>query len=529
MFLYKRPINIFNSVTMKIPIPERPALHEGQRGISLIVAASTNGGIGVSDTNSLPWHLPSDMKHFREITSKVPQKKDESAIFNAVIMGRKTYESIPARYRPLENRLNIVLSKNAPDIANVNFSELSISEPIFAPSLDQAMAICISPELIRQIHKVFIIGGASIYKQVLDASSAYFSYLQSIFITRVEGCDDKCDILVPELASSHRFWSDASIFHQEGPSTTACDNQADGTKLELRFEKWIRNNEEEGQYLKLIHQIISNGVFKEDRTGVGTKSLFGAQMRFSLRDGQLPLLTTKRVFWRGVVEELFWFIKGDTNANHLRDKNIHIWDGNGSREFLDSLGLTDRKEGDLGPVYGFQWRHFGASYSDCDADYADKGVDQLKNIVASLKNNPNDRRMLLCAWNPISIPLMALPPCHVLSQFYVAEGRLSCQLYQRSADMGLGVPFNIASYSLLTILLAKASGLQCGELVHTLGDAHVYTNHIEPLQEQLLRAPRAFPYLHFRRHPAYLEDYSMDDFDLVDYNPYPLIKMDMAV
>lgn len=205
------------------------------------------------------------------------------------------------------------------------------------------------------------------------------------------------------------------------------------------------------------------GTLRGDRTGTGTYAVFGAQMRYSLRDNIFPLLTTKRVFWRAVVEELLWFIRGSTNANELKAKNIRIWDGNSSRQFLDSLGFTERDEGDLGPVYGFQWRHYGAEYKGMHEDYTNKGIDQLKNVIETIKNNPNDRRILMCAWNPIDIPKMALPPCHCLVQFFVANDELSCQLYQRSADMGLGVPFNIASYSLLTCMMAHVTGLKVSE------------------------------------------------------------------
>jgi dihydrofolate reductase / thymidylate synthase len=216
----------------------------------------------------------------------------------------------------------------------------------------------------------------------------------------------------------------------------------------------------EQQYLAIIKDILTSGVFRSDRTGVGTLSKFGVQMRFSLRDSTLPLLTTKRVFWRGVAEELLWFISGDTNAKTLQDKDIHIWDGNGSREFLDKCGLAHREVGDLGPVYGFQWRHFGAKYDTMHASYDGLGVDQLAQVVDKLKHNPTDRRIILSAWNPAALPEMALPPCHMFAQFYVSHGELSCQMYQRSADMGLGVPFNIASYALLTYLLAKVTGLK---------------------------------------------------------------------
>lgn len=288
-------------------------------------------------------------------------------------------------------------------------------------------------------------------------------------------------------------------------------------------------NMQEMQYLETIRRIIDTGHKREDRTGVGTLSIFGTQMRYSLRDNIIPLLTTKRVFFRGVAEELLWFIRGRTNAKDLQAKNIHIWDGNSTREFLDASGFTDRKEGDLGPVYGFQWRHFGAKYKTCEDDYTGEGIDQLSEVINRIKNNPNDRRIIMSAWNPIDIPQMALPPCHCLAQFFVANGELSCQLYQRSADMGLGIPFNIASYALLTHMIAHVTGLKAGELVHTTGDTHVYLNHVEPLEEQLRRVPKPFPTLHFKRNVQSIDEFQMEDFEIRGYNPYPTIKMEMAV
>lgn len=252
-------------------------------------------------------------------------------------------------------------------------------------------------------------------------------------------------------------------------------------------------------------------------------------MRFSLRDGVFPLLTSKRVFWRGVVEELLWLIKGCTDSKELAKRKVHIWDDNGSKEFLENLGQGHREEGDLGPVYGHQWRHFGAKYEDCHSSYEGKGVDQLAQVIDRIKNKPECRRILMSAWNPVDLPQMALPPCHVMCQFYVADGELSCQMYQRSCDMGLGVPFNIASYSLLTCLIAQVCGLKPGEFVHTLGDAHVYNNHIEPLREQLTRVPRAFPTLKINPDVKDINDFTYDDLTLEDYKPMKTIKMKMAV
>ncbi|CAH1388714.1 unnamed protein product [Nezara viridula] len=290
-----------------------------------------------------------------------------------------------------------------------------------------------------------------------------------------------------------------------------------------------KENVDEMQYIDHLKKILSSGVKKDDRTGVGTLSIFGAQMRYSLRDGILPLLTTKKVYWRSVLKELIWFISGSTNAKVLSENNVHIWDKNSSREFLDSLNFTDREEGDLGPVYGFQWRHFGAKYENMHSDYKGQGVDQLQNIIKMLKENPDDRRMILSAWNPVDLPQMALPPCHCLAQFYVANGELSCQLYQRSADMGLGVPFNIASYAFLTHMIAHIVDLKPGDFIHTLGDSHIYLNHVKSLEVQITRVPKPFPTISFKRKIENIDDFKFEDIIVSNYNPDAKIDMEMAV
>lgn len=294
-------------------------------------------------------------------------------------------------------------------------------------------------------------------------------------------------------------------------------------------------NTEELQYLDLCKRIIEEGEFRPDRTGTGTYSIFAPpQLRFNLRDNAFPLLTTKRVFTKGIILELLWFIAGCTDGKKLSEQGVKIWEGNGSREYLDSIGLTGRREGDLGPIYGFQWRHFGAKYKTCDDDYTGQGVDQLQNVIDKLKTNPYDRRIIMSAWNPADFALMALPPCHIFSQFYVnfpknGKPQLSCLLYQRSCDMGLGVPFNIASYALLTIMIAHICDMEPGEFIHTLGDAHVYKDHVDALKEQISRTPRAFPKLFIKRKVESIDDFKYDDFEIVDYHPHPKIQMKMSV
>ncbi|MFA5324888.1 MAG: thymidylate synthase [Bacteroidales bacterium] len=262
------------------------------------------------------------------------------------------------------------------------------------------------------------------------------------------------------------------------------------------------------QYLDLIRYIEENGVFKEDRTGTGTKSIFGYQMRFNLADG-FPLLTTKKLHLKSIIYELLWFIAGDTNIKYLTDHGVTIWN-----EWADS-------NGDLGPVYGHQWRSWPTPEGG--------KIDQLSNVIEQLKKNPDSRRHIVSAWNVAEVEKMALPPCHSLFQFYVANKKLSCQLYQRSADVFIGVPFNIASYALLTQMIAQVCGYSVGDFVHTLGDAHIYTNHFEQVQTQLTREPRILPKMIINPDKKDIFSFEFEDFNLIDYNPYPGIKAPIAV
>ncbi|TGZ83940.1 thymidylate synthase [Ascodesmis nigricans] len=314
-------------------------------------------------------------------------------------------------------------------------------------------------------------------------------------------------------------------------STTASTNTASSTSVSTST---TAHDHEEHQYLLLVRRILQEGFVREDRTGTGTISLFAPpQLRFSLRNNTLPLLTTKRVHLPSILHELLWFISGSTSATALSPLT-KIWDANGSREALDYLGFTSRETGDLGPVYGFQWRHFGAKYVDHKTDYTGQGVDQLAEVMHKLQHKPTDRRIILSAWNPADIPQMALPPCHMFAQFYVSnEKELSCQLYQRSADMGLGVPFNVASYALLTHILAHCAGLKAKELVHVIGDAHVYKDHVEALERQLKRVPKSWPTVKITTEGGggieEVDKLKFEDFVVEGYEPHPGIKMKMSV
>lgn len=262
------------------------------------------------------------------------------------------------------------------------------------------------------------------------------------------------------------------------------------------------------QYLDLMKHVLDHGARKDDRTGTGTLSVFGHQMRFDLRQG-FPLLTTKKLHLRSIIHELLWFLKGETNTRYLKENGVSIWD-----EWAD-------ESGDLGPIYGFQWR----SWPTDDGGH----VDQIKQVIDQIRNSPDSRRIIVSAWNVGQIDQMALPPCHAFFQFYVADGHLSCQLYQRSADIFLGVPFNIASYALLLMMMAQVTGLKAGDFIHTLGDAHIYSNHLEQAKEQLQRQPRALPAMRINPDRTSIEDFVFEDFELLNYDPMPHIKAPVAV
>jgi len=291
-------------------------------------------------------------------------------------------------------------------------------------------------------------------------------------------------------------------------------------------------NNEELQYLNLIKTILEDGFLEEGRNGK-TKSIFGGSMRFSLKNGKVPILTTKKVAWKTCLKELLWFIRGETDNKILQNQNVHIWDGNSSKDFMESVGLGHYPEGILGQIYGYQWRHFNAQYDVTNGSILDEnkpGIDQLQYIIDQLKNpaTRNSRRLIMTAWNPCQLNEMVLPPCHVMCQFNVHDGnKLSCALYQRSVDVPLGSPFNIASYSFLTHLLAKHCDLEPYEFIYFMGNCHIYQEHLDSIKEQIERTPYEFPILEIERKRENINDYVVDDFKVIDYISHDVIKMKM--
>jgi len=483
----------------------------------ILAATKETGGIGSNGT--LPWSLPKDMKHFKETTTKT---KDENKR-NAVIMGRTTWESIPEKYRPMKGRINVVLTRTmSTEKFHETYPVKSEEKPLVFSNFDDAINALSWEPYKELVENVFVIGGVQVYETAIK-----YPLLNRVILTEVEKefeCDRHFNLKQFGLEEVER----SEPVEDKDSTWQIVTYQRTKTAIPWSPDGSIKNLEEI-QYLDMVRECIEKGVKRGDRTGVGTLSVFGRTMRYSLRDNVFPLLTTKSVFWRGVAQELFWFIKGSTNANELANKKIHIWDGNGTKEFLEGRGLGHREAGDLGPVYGFQWRHFGAEYVDMHTDYSGKGVDQLMNVIKMINTNAESRRIIMTAWNPKAQPEMALPPCHMMAQFYVANGELSCMMYQRSCDMGLGVPFNIASYALLTRLVAQVCDLKPGDFVHVLGDTHVYLNHVDPLKTQLEREPYPFPKLYLNPNIKDIEQFTYEDIKIVGYKKHPKIKMEMAV
>ena len=453
---------------------------------NIVVSVNNHNLIGEND--DLLIHSKKDMKNFQNITIS-PNVK------NILIMGYKTWLSIPESKRPLKDRFNIILSRNH-SIVEDNNTKLY-------RSLDEAFNAC--KDLKGEI---FVIGGSQIFSECCKPE--YKNNLSKIYLTKFN--DDYHPRDTTHSFPIHLF-DDMKLINESGMENEMCsrphiDNQEKSFLQEYLSETYTKTiqftfniyqnkseiNEEESQYLNLLERVLNEGIETESRNSK-VFSLFGEKMIFDLSKG-FPLLTTKKVGYKTILRELLWFIKGSTSNQELINKNVHIWSQNSSREFLDSRGLN-YQEGDLGPVYGFQWRHFGSEYESSDSDYSNKGIDQLKYVIDLIKNDPHSRRIILSAWNPVDLDKMALPPCHVLCQFHVdtQNNKLDCQLYQRSGDMFLGVPFNIGSYAFLTCILAKITNYKPGKLIHILGDTHIYESHIDSVKTQIKRIPYIFPQL----------------------------------
>jgi len=461
----------------------------------VIVAMDKKGGIG--RCNKLPWprdgEYKLDMQFFRETTQS-----------QAVIMGYNTFQSLNLNGKPLPNRLNIIVSIAHYDELCDTFKDNNEQVQIHS-SLHTAVAAGQKYERQAQGNKCFVIGGAGIYAEYMqwyNPAGYYYSKFDEDF---------NCDRFVPPKLLD------------------MCDTFGVGkSKIVINWQ--------ENQYMELFQTVLAKGHRKGDRTGTGTFSLFSpGQLDFDLSDNNIPVLTTKRVALKtGVIPELIWFLSGKTDTSILEAQKCNIWKGNTSAEFLKKRGLP-WKEKDLGPGYGFQWRHCGAEYKGMDHNYTGQGMDQVQFLIDELRNNPDSRRMVMSSWIPYALDDMALPPCHILYQLYTYEQNgercLEAQMYQRSADSFLGVPFNITSYAILTHMIANVVGMKATRLVFCYGDYHIYSNHEEQVRQQLTRDPRPFPKIKFNRDlkGTSIFDVTNKDFEIIGYNPYGKISAPMAV
>ena len=475
--------------------------------------------------NNLLFNIPEDIKHFKKITS-YEYKKGEK---NIVIMGYNTWCSIPNKYKPLNNRINIIITKN-------HFNEMNemIDENI---KVFNDFNLCYKYlSNADMLGEKFIIGGGTLYNYVY---SNYLSVINKVYETIINYNIIKSNhthytsltnthYLYPELNFRIDTYNNFKLMNKrycdQDMVKVICNGESfHGVTYNIyQNEKYINN--EEKQYLDVMKSILYKNNIKDSRNST-VISQFGEKLVFDLRKG-FPLLTTKKMPFKTILRELLWFISGSTDNDVLNEKNVHIWDQNSSKEFLEERGLN-YEENDLGPVYGFQWRHFGATYNDRHTDYTSLGVDQLQNVIDLIKTDPTSRRIILSAWNPLDLDKMALPPCHVMIQFSIDKEFIDAQMYQRSGDMFLGVPFNIASYSLLLHIIGSITGYTPRYFHHVLGDTHIYMNHIDAVNEQIHRIPNAFPELILKEKINDIDKIDETIFELLNYNPYPGIKAEM--
>lgn len=478
--------------------------------VCAIVAVGRN--LGISNSEGIPWYIPDDLKHFKTLT-----------LGHVVIMGSKTFMSLPDSVRPLPQRFNIVLTKTPNDPM---FTQYKTDKNVMFTTYEDCCDYISSQKTYINLNKtLFIIGGSEIYK-------LFSNVFTRIYLTHIDKnvTDDDTNSIkyFPNITKQFEITSYSDNFCFQG--TTYRFITYDRKNMNTIYLNETTNHDRE--YLRLCHKVLDNGEYRKDRTGTGTMSIFGEQMRFDI-SSTIPILTTKRIPWKSCIEELLWFLRGDTNAKLLDDKGVKIWNDNSSRHFLDERGLHHLQEGDCGANYSFQWKHFGAEYVDCNTEYSRQGTDQIAYIENLLKNDKYSRRIFLSGWNPNDLNKTVLPPCHVSAQFYVDKNdKLHCHMYQRSCDMFLGVPWNILSYSVLTYILAIRCNLNGpGSLVISTGDTHIYNDHINQVKTQLKRDVLCNSKLEVNPEIKNKEwnQITIDDFHIIGYYPHPSIKGKMSV
>jgi dihydrofolate reductase / thymidylate synthase len=476
-----------------------------------IACLNTNRAIGLN--SQLLYKIPSDMQWFKEKTSYINLLKQK----NIILMGRKTFESLPNK-KPLKDRLNIVISSNA-DKLKKTYKYTGLK---FFKSIDDSLNYCDKNN--ENFNNLYVCGGGKIYEHFIKNDLLDHIYINQI----VEPNLNIGDVFFPEICKKKYNLNSSTKIIYDKKGVLIGENIKYGIKYEPQIYSRYQNSEEQ-RYLNLLKEVSILGNERKSRNSI-TYSKFGLHLDFCLQNRTFPLLTTKKVHFKSVVHELLWFLSGKTNIEYLKKNKVNIWDKNTSVEFLKKNNL-DYKDGETGPIYGFQWRHFNARYLGDTTDYTGKGVDQIQNVIDLINNEPMSRRIFMSAWNPCQLDEMCLPPCHVSYQFYVTynernEKLLSCMMYQRSGDLFLGIPFNIASTALLTYLIGNITNCIPDKIYITIGDAHVYENHLVSVKEQLNRKSFRFPTIKIKKKKN-INDFEINDIELIGYNSHDKIKADM--
>jgi dihydrofolate reductase/thymidylate synthase len=460
-----------------------------------LIASVDSVNFGIGFNGQVLYSVKEDFQRFKRITTTT----SDSTKMNAILMGRKTYLSIG---KALPRRINLIISSN--QINNIL--------DIF-PTPEKAEEYC---HKLGNIETLFVIGGQQLYQHYIDIKR--YDSIDLTFFTSISPYKPIVDTFFPRFPYENHHITKSESFD-------VISKNGYLKMQHIQFDRIV--NLEEERYLNVLREVYENGDIRQTRNSI-TKSLFGRTLSFDLSEGRIPLLTTKRVFFKGVLKELLWFLDGQTDAKLLQKDNVNIWNGNTSKEFLDKVNLSHLVEGDIGPLYGYTWRHWGYPYEGCDKDYKGKGIDQIQQCLDLIKKDPNSRRIVFSGWNVSELDNAVLNPCHVLYQFYVNDGKLSCQMTQRSGDLFLGVPFNIASVSLLTCIFAHFCDLKPGIVTICLGDCHIYENHIDAVKEQIGRKPYEFPLLEIiGDKPEKIEDYKFEQFEIQNYKCLSAIKAKM--
>ena len=464
--------------------------------LDIIVCVDKNNGIGKSGT--IPWRLSEDLKHFKNITITTTSDK----YTNAVIMGRKTWQSIPPKFRPLPDRINIVVS--------TTLTETPPESTYFVNSYDSALDLT---DTFANLESTFIIGGSSLYNTAIKDKR-----LRYVYLTQYDEEHD-CDVHFPtELVVEN---------------LKCTSEHTSETNSKLTFKTYTVPNLEEERMLDVMREILTSGIKNPDRTGVGTLSVFGKQMTYDLT-ASFPLMTTRKAYMRQILEEFKFIMSGSTDVTNLQKKNVHIWDDNTTRDFLDKRGLTHLPEFDMGPTYGFSMRHYGATYETCKTDYTGKGFDQLQYVIDTIKSDPTSRRIRISIWDPSHIFDVALTPCLNQFDFYVDTERNTLNLlaFLRSSDTFLALMWNTTYCAIFCHVIAKLTGLRAGKLIMNTANSHLYLTHQEQAKEQVSRTPYPFPSCSIMKHLTTIDDIQgleVADFRIRGYTAHPAIKADMAV